>query len=241
MNSEKLIFLIISLVTAGILAVIILSSFKKNDNQDSLTLDNGVSVSAVDLLGNNPNSKGNSDSVLKIIEFSDFECPYCKRMEPVLKDIINKYPHDVEIVYKHFPLISIHKGAYSASLASEAASKQGRFWDYHDRLFDEQPAFSEVSLISYAEELGLNVDQFNKDRKSSEISSKVKKDMALAKKLKIPGTPTFFFVYQNTVESVNLKSKTDFISSVDILVDRLKKDVVVNESTESTRDINANR
>lgn len=134
--------------------------------------------------------KGNSSAKYTIVEFSDFQCPYCKRgadtMEQVLKDNAN----DVKLVFKHLPL-PFHPEARPASKAAIAAGKQGKFWEMYAKLFGNQSGLSSGMYESAAKELGLNMDQFRKDAASPEVEAEIVADEKLAQSLGINGTPGF--------------------------------------------------
>jgi len=135
--------------------------------------------------------KGNPDAKLAIVEFSDFQCPFCGRVEPTLKQIEKEYGGQVRIVFKHLPL-SIHPKAPAAHAAAEAAHQQGKFWEMHDLIFSNQRAMSEEKYLEYAQQLGLDMDKFKADLGSEEVQKRVKQDMAEASKLGVTGTPAFF-------------------------------------------------
>ena len=227
MDTDKLIFLIVIGITTLIIGAILATSFKKNsfsttDNSESEQVNISVGQDGLpEYLENNPNVKGADDAVLTIIEFSDFQCPYCKGIVPSVEAVLLKYPNSVRVVFKQFPLTSIHKYAFAAAEASEAAAKQGKFWEYHDKLFDSQPNFKDEDLIKYAKEVGLDVEQFKTDMTSGDISSKVSKDMALGRKLKVRGTPTFFFAYGDKIEQVQLSSHYSLEDAVDAVMKKL--------------------
>ena len=109
-------------------------------------------------------------------------------MDQVLKD----YPKEVKFVYKEFPLTSIHQNALNASKAALAAKKQGKFWEMHDKLFANQRALAPDNLKQYAQEIGLNVDQFDKDMASPEVQKQIDEETKLANEAQVTGTPTLF-------------------------------------------------
>ena len=126
-----------------------------------------------------------------ILEFSDFQCPYCSKAVPTLNKIKETYGDKVEIVFKQFPL-SFHSSAQNASEASECARDQGKFWEYHDKLFANQMALSADDLKKYASELGLDIAKFNSCLDSREKMPVVQKDIATGQAMGVTGTPTFF-------------------------------------------------
>lgn len=136
-------------------------------------------------------TSGANDPKVVIVEFSDFQCPACKAVEPIIKRVMEKYKDTVRFGYRHFPL-SIHPNAFDAALAAEAAGKQNKFWEMHDLLFEKQSDLSKDKLQSYAKGLDLNMEQFDKDFNSDELRQKILNDQADANKAGLEATPTFF-------------------------------------------------
>ncbi len=135
---------------------------------------------------------GNKEAAVVIEEFSDFQCSSCKLAQNLVKEIIDIFGDKVVLYYKHFPLSSIHPYAFRAALASECANDQGKFWEYHDKLFEQQPRFSENELIGYAQELNLNRDSFTACLQSRAKQRVVKEDLREGDSRKLNATPTFF-------------------------------------------------
>lgn len=129
---------------------------------------------------------------IKIAEFSDFQCDYCARVGLTLTQIREVYKDQVQIIWKNLPITSVHKNAMDAALAAQAAYKQGKFWEFHDELFDNQDKLDANSLRQYAADLGLNTAQFETDRQGPDVKQRVDEDMREAQSLGITGTPTFF-------------------------------------------------
>jgi protein-disulfide isomerase len=136
--------------------------------------------------------KGAETAPVTIVEFAEFQCPFCMRVRPTLEQIESTYKGRVRFVWKHLPLVSIHSHAMDASIAAEAARKQGRFWEYHDKLFANQTQLEPQDLRKYAEELGLNLTRFDRDRADQDVKTKVLEDMTEATSLGVTSTPTFF-------------------------------------------------
>ena len=127
-----------------------------------------------------------------ITEFSDFQCPYCSHLGPVVEQVARKYPKDVKIVFKFMPLIFIHKFAMNSAIASLAAGKQGKFWEYHDEVFKNYDKLSDQKLVEIAKQVGLNMDRFEKDMKDPAIRRLINRDMQEAYRNNVRGTPTLF-------------------------------------------------
>jgi len=136
-------------------------------------------------------SFGPKDAKVTIVEWSDFECPFCSRVGPSLKQIKETYPKDVRVVFRHQPL-SFHPNAKPAAEASMAAHEQGKFWEYHDKLFQNQKALDRANLEKYAQELGLNMGQFKAALDSGKFRAKVEADASAGAAVGANGTPTFF-------------------------------------------------
>ena len=135
--------------------------------------------------------RGPKAAKVTLVEFSDFQCPYSKRVAPLVKDLLDTFPNDLKHVYKHFPL-GFHKRAEPAARASIAAGIQGKFWEMQNILYENTKNLEDKDLKKYAEKIGLNVEQFEKDYQSEKVAKLVKNDMAEARRVKVTGTPTLF-------------------------------------------------
>jgi protein-disulfide isomerase len=135
--------------------------------------------------------KGNPKAKLAIVEFSDFQCPFCGRVVPTIEQIEREYGDDVRIVFKHLPL-SMHPKAPAAHAAAEAAHRQGKFWEMHDLIFADQRNMSPERYLEYAAQLDLDVDRFKRDVASAEVKQKIASDAAEAARLGVSSTPGFF-------------------------------------------------
>ncbi|PZU92621.1 MAG: disulfide bond formation protein DsbA [Pseudanabaena sp.] len=142
------------------------------------------------LIRNSPVTGSSSQKII-FAEFSDFECPFCARGYAVVKEFMEKYKQDVTLVFKHFPLAEIHPQAEPAAYASWAAMQQGKFWEYHDALFEQQNRLGEDFYLEIAKTLKLDIAKFNRDRQSEAAKAAVKKDFELGKSLGVRGTPSF--------------------------------------------------
>lgn len=143
-----------------------------------------------------PNVKGNPDAQVELVEYSDFQCPACGAFYPIVKDLLDQYGDQIAFEYKHFPLSSIHPYAVPAAKAAEAAGQQGKFFEMHDKLFENQSAWSQsatpqVFFNQYAEEIGLDMDLFTQHLRSSMISDHIEAQFNEARELGFTGTPSF--------------------------------------------------
>jgi protein-disulfide isomerase len=134
--------------------------------------------------------KGPADALVTIIEFSDFQCPYCSKVNEPLRSAMSGLGDDVRVMFKHFPLGG-HPQAKPAAQAAWAAEKQGKFWELHDLMFANQRALADSDLEGYARQLGLDIERFNADRKSEEASAAVDGDQRSGIKAGVSGTPSF--------------------------------------------------
>jgi predicted DsbA family dithiol-disulfide isomerase len=137
-------------------------------------------------------ARGPENARITIIEFSDFECPFCRRADTVVKQVLSKYPEDVRVVYRHLPLVSIHPRALPAAEASACAGDQEKFWEFHDKLFENQKALQDDDLLGYATELGLDTDAFQTCVSSGTHRATVASDSEAAEGAGVTGTPAFF-------------------------------------------------
>ena len=147
------------------------------------------SFSQVPAVTDDDHIRGDKNSKITMIEYSDFQCPFCQRHLPTLNQILSDYQGQVRLVYRHFPLNSIHAQAQKAAEASECASEQGKFWEYHDLLFANQSALQIDNLKSYAKNLGLNQSQFDSCLDSGKYTAKVNQQAQDAVASGITGTP----------------------------------------------------
>jgi len=136
-------------------------------------------------------AKGPETAPVTIAVFSEFQCPFCARFAPTLKEIETTYQGSVRVVFKHFPL-SIHKDAVGAALAAEAARKQGKFWEYHDKLFADQKRLGPDDLKQHAKDLQLDLKRFEADLRDPQDEKRIKDDVAEASTLGLAGTPGIF-------------------------------------------------
>ena len=141
-------------------------------------------------IGDSP-VKGAKDAIVTIVEFSEFQCPFCSRVNPPLSKIQETFKGKVRVTFKHLPL-HFHKDAPLAARATIAAQQQGKFWEYHDILFKNQKALKPDQLEKYAQDLGLNMGKFKAALNDASLDKQIEADKALAKKLGARGTPHFF-------------------------------------------------
>lgn len=138
-------------------------------------------------------SIGPKNAPITIIEFSDYQCPFCKRWhDEVFHQLQAKYPDKVRIVYRNFPLSSIHPDATSAAEAAECANEQGAYWQFHDKLFSDQYGLGQDAYVKYASDLKLDVNKFTQCFTQRRYQKNVQADFDYASNLGVSSTPTFF-------------------------------------------------
>jgi Na+/H+ antiporter NhaA len=135
--------------------------------------------------------RGPADAPVTVVEYGDFECPYCGQAEPVLRELLRDFG-DVSYVWRHLPLNDVHQNAQLAAEAAEAAAAHGAFWEMHDLLLEHQDALGFDDLMGYAEQLGLDVERFGADLRTREGARRVAEDVDSADLSGVSGTPTFF-------------------------------------------------
>ncbi len=160
-------------------------------------------------IGNSP-VRGNKNAPVTIVEFSDFQCPYCAQSQPVLEAVLKAYPEDVKLVYKNYPL-PFHKQARNAAKASLAAEEQGKFWEMHDLIFENYNKLSGKKFNEFAEQIGLDVNKFMADFNSNKYDIQIQIDIRLGNKIGVRGTPTFFVNGKRMMQ----RSFADFKEAVD--------------------------
>ena len=137
-------------------------------------------------------SQGKADAPVTVVEYSDFQCPFCLRVMPTLKELRTKYGDRMRLVWKDFPLTQIHPQAFVAAQAGNCAREQGKFWEYHDKLFGNQSSLTPDSLKKYAADTGLDTAKFNQCLDSSKYEARVQDALAAGNRLGISSTPTVF-------------------------------------------------
>jgi protein-disulfide isomerase len=135
---------------------------------------------------------GNPFARIELVEYGDYECPYCGRAYPIVKSIQQRLGDDIKFVFRNFPLRKIHQNAFSAAVATEAAGLQNRFWEMHDIVFENQKVLDDDYILLYAIRIGLNLDRFKNDMEQKLLREKVEKDFESGIRSGVNRTPTFF-------------------------------------------------
>lgn len=188
-----IIFVLICVVTLGGLVF-----FSKKDSIDVNSIDPATSVSETSTaIGDQ--IYGDKTSKVILIEYGDFQCPGCAGAFPGLKTIKEEYKDRIAFIFRNFPLTTIHPNALAAATVAEAAGLQGKFWEMHDKLYENQTAWGSIDsskrndvFVGYAEDLGLDTEKFSSELSDPRIAEKISRDRALGNKVEVSSTPTLF-------------------------------------------------
>lgn len=137
-------------------------------------------------------AQGSAQAVLTLVEYGDYECPYCGRAYPIVKEVQRRLGPSLRFVFRNFPLAEMHPHAQHAAEAAEAAAAQERFWEMHDALFEHQRSLEDRHLLQYAQTIGLDQDRFQQDLTSHTYAGRVREDFQSGVRSGVNGTPTFF-------------------------------------------------
>lgn len=235
MSGEKKAFIGIGLVTLLILIGGVFFISKSDTNNSNNPSNNTTTLSSEQkkLLDVVPDDyfKGNKNANVTIVEYLDFECEACGAYYPLVKQMADEYKNDIRIVNRYYPLMG-HKNGLPSAWAVEAAAKQGKYWEMHDVLFENQKSWGERPTADpkifeeYATQIGLNLEQFKNDVASKEVKERVQRDMSSGQQLGVNGTPTFFL---NGEKIPNPKSAEDFRSFIQAAI--LKSPKSSNQSS----------
>ena len=191
-------WIIFSVIAVGILVLLVISS-----GNTGLNVSN-VNVNAVQTANSQDGQIadhvfGKVSSKVTLIQYGDFQCPPCGSIYPVVKTIINKYENQLQFVFRNFPISSLHSNAMAAAATAEAAGLQGKYWQMHDKLYDTQSDWSDLSVTdrtkffdNLASELSLNLKKFDTDVSTASVTNKINYDIAVGTKATVDATPTFF-------------------------------------------------
>lgn len=193
-------------VLVGIIAVLLFGGAVWFSNSSNTKNNEGVTITS--------HTKGGESATVTLIEYSDFQCPACAAFYPVVAEVLSAHGDAIHFEYKHFPL-PMHPYAQQAAVAAEAAGQQGKFFEFHDKLFENQSVWSNSAtpnthFVNYAEELGLDVELFKKHLNASLLKEQVRAQMQEGRERNVTGTPTFFLngekmefdTYQAFIEQV---------------------------------------
>ncbi len=216
MTKELKQLLIIGGVIVAVVAVLIVVSQYKSANKP---------VATEALLRSDSHAAGPEDAPVTLVEFGDFQCPACASAEPMVKQLRTEFADNLRFVFRNFPLVSLHPNATRAAEAAEAAAEQGKFWEMHDLLYEQQTVWAGMSNPSeqfkaYAKQLGLDESKFAQDSSDAEVTGRVSRDFSDGGVLGVNATPTFYINGQKVenatydamkqqIEDIIARSKTD--------------------------------
>jgi protein-disulfide isomerase len=151
-------------------------------------------------------SQGPASAPVTLVEYGDYECPYCGAAYPIVKEVQRRLGDRLRFVFRNFPLTNAHPHAEHAAESAEAAGAQGRFWEMHDYLYEHQEALEDQDLAAYAAEIGLDVDRFDRDMTAQAFTARVRADFISGVRSGVNGTPSFFINGQRHNGSYDLES-----------------------------------
>ena len=154
--------------------------------------------------------EGNAKAKVTLVEFADYECPHCKRFQPVLRQILDEFKNDIRIYFKHYPLPQ-HTNARLAAEAAVAAQKQGKFWQYQDKLWENQDSLSPAEVEKLAKEVGLDTTKFRADVDDAKTKARVQKDRVDGQTLGLSSTPTLFINGREYTDAKDTESLREWI------------------------------
>jgi protein-disulfide isomerase len=137
-------------------------------------------------------TQGPADAPVTLVEYGDYECPYCGRAHPIVKEVQERLGDRLRFVFRNFPITTSHPRAEQAAEAAEAAGAQGRFWEMHDLIYENQPRLSDGDLRDYADQVGLDIERFDRELADHAYAERVREDFMSGVRSGVNGTPTFF-------------------------------------------------
>ena len=215
---DRKFIVILIVVVLALAGLFVYSSRDKSENAET-SQTNGASVSN--------HSRGENSKNVELLVYGDFECSACAQLFPIEKAVFEKYQNDIKFTFRHFPLPdTIHPNARAAHRAAEAAGLQGKFFEMHDLLYENQSQWSGSSkpkqfFDRYAQSIGLNMDQFNKDYASESVNSTINADKNEGKSKNIAGTPTFF-INGEQISNSQLNSVEAFSAQIEQAIQKQK-------------------
>ena len=158
-------------------------------------------------VNSNDHVQGDTNAPIELVEYGDYQCPHCGHAYPILKRVQQKMKNSLKFVFRNFPLAEMHPDAFNAAVATEAAALQGKFWEMHDTVFENQEELSPAHLLAYAKQIGLDVNRFKTDISKEAVSAKVDSDFESGILSGVNGTPSFYIngqKYEGSWEEADL-------------------------------------
>lgn len=192
-------WIIFIVIVVGLLTSLVIWSKNSSVSLNISGVDPNVIQTASDSNGNTvDHTDGKQDSKIVLIEYGDFQCPPCGNAHPIIKSLVEKYSDKILFIFRNFPIPSLHPNARAAAAAAEAAGLQGKYWEMHNMIFENQSEWSSASATDrtnifegYAKTIGLDTNKFTSDLALSSIIKKIDFDIAIGKSVGVSGTPTF--------------------------------------------------
>ena len=210
-NSRRLAHFVVTMASAGKSKAIVREELAKFAASPENLLDDPVKINT-----DGDPVRGPASAKVTIVEFSDFQCPYCAKATGEVKQILDKYPKEVRFLFKQFPL-DIHSQAALAAEASLAAQAQGKFWEMHDKLYANFRSINRDRILAWAQELGLNVTRFKTDLDSHKYLARVTAEEKQGEDAGVEGTPTFY------IDGKKLNSSFEFATIDPVIQAEMKK------------------
>jgi protein-disulfide isomerase len=197
---SKKAWIIFAVIVVGLLAALVISSRNANPPVDVSNVNPNSLQAATAQNGNiADHTFGETNSKVTLIEYGDFECPYCGQAHPQIKAISQQYASQITFVFRNFPITQIHPNAKAAAATVEAAGLQGKYWEMHNLIYESQSTWQDLTgsdrdnqFLAYAKQLGLDTAKFTTDVASSAVLKKISFDEAIANKIGVSATPTFY-------------------------------------------------
>jgi protein-disulfide isomerase len=210
-NSRRLAHFVVTMASAGKSKAVVREELLKFAASPENLLDDPVKINT-----DGDPVRGPASAKVTIVEFSDFQCPYCAKATGEVKQILDKYPKDVHFLFKQFPL-DIHSQAALAAEASLAAQAQGKFWEMHDKLYANFRSINKVRILEWAQELGLDMTRFKTDLDSHKYLARVMAEEKQGEDAGVEGTPTFY------INGKKLNSAFEFATIEPVIQAEMKK------------------
>jgi len=219
-------------IGAALLVILIVAIIQANPKNSSNKDNDLLAITEQD------NIKGKKSAQVTLIEYSDFQCPACATYAPVVQAMNEKFDDKLLIVYRHLPLVTIHQNALPAARAAQASALQGKFWEMHDMLFEQQSTWSPVAnpdayFEQYARDLALDMEKFKADYESESVADRVETDRKSATALSLSSTPSFLL----NGEVIRPTSDAHFASLIEAVLNNVPAPEVKPEDLASAKDV----
>ena len=210
--AKPIIIIVLAVAVAGGAAVY----FSRQPDQPATTSETAPSSTYKNTGGGH--FRGPETAKVTLVEFGDYQCPSCKAFYPLVEETLSRYPQQVRLEFHHYPLVSIHANSMAASLAAEAAGEQGKYWEMHDLLFENQEQWSkspnpEPDFVALASRLGINQNAFMQALRSPQLQDRVLQDVVRAREANVEAVPTFFIDGQKQNLPLSISAFVDTIES----------------------------